>query len=189
MLVTFVIRYLAMLNAARHHEAPRTDRNGFSLVELMVVVMVIMVIVAIAVPSFVQAKMKANEASAVNSIHVIETAQVLYSQTYPEVGFAKALADLGTRGTDCKSPDSTHACLVADDNLVSGFKSGYMFELLSDGRTPSQAYTLNATPQVAGISGSCSFSGSQGGDIMVSFPGTGAVSRLSVGGGTGGCGR
>jgi hypothetical protein len=62
-----------------------------------------------------------------------------------------------------------------------------MFDLVSDGQTPSQSYTLNAMPQVTGVSGSCSFS-TQGGDITVSSPGGGAVSRLSMGG-SGGCGR
>ncbi len=178
-----------MLRTALHPVKPRARRNyGFSLVELMVVVMVILVIAAIAVPSFVQARMKANEASAVSSMHAIETAQILYEQSYPEMGFAKHLIDLGSQGGDCKSPDPTHACLILDENLTSGFKSGYMFDLVSDGQTPSLSYTLNAMPQVAGVSGGCSFS-TQGGEVMVSSAaGGGSVSRLSMGNSSG-CGR
>ncbi len=189
MLVTFVTRYLApMPQTAVHTVKPKACLNyGFSLVELMVVVMVILVIAAIAVPSFVQAKMKANEASAVSSIHNIETAQILYAQNYPQMGFAKHLADLGSRDRACTSPDAAHACLILDENLTGGFKSGYTFELVSDDQTPSQSYTVNAVPQVAGVSGSCSFSGGQGGEITVFFPGA-PVSRLSVGS-SGGCGH
>ena len=81
----------------------RPQSPGFSLVELLVVVMVILVITAIAIPSFVQARMKANEASAVSSMHTIQTAEFMYSESYPDHGYAKRLADMGANGSDCKN--------------------------------------------------------------------------------------
>jgi len=41
----------------------RTTDMGFSLIELLIVVAVILIIVAIAIPNFIQSKIRANEAS------------------------------------------------------------------------------------------------------------------------------
>jgi type IV pilus assembly protein PilA len=161
-----------------------SSRNsGFSLVEALVVVMVILVIAAIAIPSFVQAKMKANEASAISSMRTIRTAQILYEQTYPEIGFASSLADLGTRGTNCESPGPKNACIIMDDALASGVKGGYVFDLVSDGLKPSYSYTLNGTPASDGVSGRCSFTSDQGGEIAFSVPGAAIPTRYSLGNG------
>jgi len=165
---------------------------GFTLVEALVVVMVILVIAAIAIPSFVQARMKANEASAVSSMHTIQMDQILYSQAYPDVGYAKRLIDMGARNGNCSSPTSSNACLLMDDSLVSGFKDGYSFQLVSDGHNPSLAYTLTAIPDVGGVSGRCAFSSDQGGVINFTAPGAAQAGRFALGsggGGGGGCGR
>jgi prepilin-type N-terminal cleavage/methylation domain-containing protein len=173
---------MAVVGTNRTISAPSRN-SGFSLVEALVVVMVILVIAAIAIPSFVQAKMKANEASAISSMHTIRVAQILYAQTYPDIGFASSLADLGTRGTNCESPGPKNACIIMDDALASGTKSGYVFDLVSDGRNPSLNYSLNGNPESAGISGRCSFATDQSGEIAVVSNGTGA-SRYSLGNGT-----
>lgn len=162
--------------------------SGFSLVEALVVVMIILVIAAIAIPSFVQARMKANEASAVNSIHTIDMAEVMYSQTYPDVGYAKALPDMGTGGTDCTSPSSAHACLIMDNSLANGFKSGYVFQLNSDGQRPSLGYSLTGAPEMGGISGRCAFGSNQSGEIKIIANGSSGSSTFSLGG-SGTCDR
>ena len=166
----------------------QTQSAGFTLVEALVVVMVILVIAAIAIPRFVQARMRANEASAVSSMHVIETSEILYSESYPDVGYAKALTDMGARNGNCASPTATNACLLMDDSLANGFKSGYLFQLISDGQKPSRSYTLTAVPSVAGVSGRCSFSSDQGGDINFGAPGATQGGRFALGSG-GGCSR
>jgi type II secretory pathway pseudopilin PulG len=158
---------------------------GFTLVEALVVVMVILVIAAISIPRFVQARMKANEASAVNSMHTIQIAEILYSQTYPNVGYAKTLLAMGGRNGNCHSPTSTNACLLMDDSLVNGYKSGYFFQLSSDNQKPSLMYTLSAVPAVAGVSGRCSFNSNQGGEINLNFPGAAQSGRFALGGGSG----
>lgn len=171
-----------------HPERPgRKPVSGFSLVEALVVVMVILVIVAIAIPSFVQARMKANEASAVSSLRVIQTAEVMYSQNYPDVGFSHTLQDLGPHGTDCQSPGPTNACIIMDENLANGYKSGYLFEEVGDSQKPSLGYSLSGNPEVSGISGRCSFGSDQSGDIIATVPGSTMSSRFSIGGGGGGC--
>jgi type II secretory pathway pseudopilin PulG len=190
MLVTIVTDYFCM---RRVHVQPVKTRPdpaaGFTLVEALVVVMVILVIAAIAIPSFVQARMKANEASAVSSMHMIETSEILYSQSYPDLGYAKRLIDMGGVNGNCSSPTATNACLIMDDSLANGYKSGYLFQLISDGQNPSLAYTLTAVPSVAGVSGRCSFSSDQGGAISFNSPGAAQGGRFALGGGGGGCGR
>jgi len=172
-----------------HPDTRETKRvSGFSLVEALVVVMVILVIVAIAIPSFVQARMKANEASAVSSMRVIESAEVMYSQNYPDIGFSHSLQDLGAHGTDCQSPGPTHACIIMDENLANGYKSGYFFEEVGDSQKPSLGYSVSSSPEVSGISGRCSFGSNQSGEITATMPGSTVSSRFSIGGG-GGCDR
>lgn len=137
----------------------------------MVVVMVIMVIAAIAVPSLLHARMRANEAAAVASMRTIQTAQTMYSLLYPEVGYSPSLAWLGTNGSDCENTGPHNSCLIHDDVLTSGIKSGYVFEITGDGRTPTATYTVSANPISAGISGRCGFSSGQSGEIGVTSQG------------------
>src|ERR1700722_9076482 len=60
---------------------PRASGRGFSLIELLIVVAVILIIAAIAIPNYIQSKLRANEASAVQNLRNISTAEALYSST------------------------------------------------------------------------------------------------------------
>jgi type IV pilus assembly protein PilA len=107
-------------------------QKGFSLIELLIVVAIILIIAAIAIPNLLRARMAANEASAVASIRTINTAEVTYQTTYPTVGFATALVNLGgALGAACV-PSSTTACvldsvLANNGNPAGSGKSGYKF--------------------------------------------------------------
>ena len=57
-------------------------QKGFTLIELLIVLTIILVIAGIAIPSLIQVKINANEASAVASIRAIQTAQTSYYATY-----------------------------------------------------------------------------------------------------------
>lgn len=144
-------------------------QKGFSLIELLIVVAIILIISAIAIPNYLRSRIQANEASAVASVRVINTAAVAYSSTYPDIGYPAALANLGGASPCTALP--TSACLL-DQLLSAGTKSGYSFVWVSDAATPSVAYTVNATPLVVGASGQRMFCSDQTG--IIHFDPTGA---------------
>ena len=152
-------------------------QTGFSLIELLIVVAIILVISAIAIPSYLRSRMQANEASAVASLRVINTAAVTYSSTYPDVGFPATLGNLG--GAPPCASSSTTSCLI-DENLSAGTKSGYTFAWSGDGMTPSVAYTLTATPAVVGSSGQRMFCSDQTAIIHFDPSGAGCTNASDV---------
>ena len=149
------------------------NRNGFSLIELLLVVTVILIISAIAVPNFLRSRQRANEASAVASIRVINTASVTYSMTYPNLGYPASLATLGGANPCTASP--AQACLI-DDLIAQGVKSGYSFIWTGDGATPSVTYLITGTPQVVGSTGQRMFCTDQTGVIRYDPTGSGCTS-------------
>ena len=60
----------------------KRSQKGFSLIELLIVVAIILIIAAIAIPNLIKARMQANEASAVASIHALNTAEMSYSSEF-----------------------------------------------------------------------------------------------------------
>jgi prepilin-type N-terminal cleavage/methylation domain-containing protein len=70
--------------------------QGFSLIELLIVVAIIAIIAAIAVPSMLTARMAANEAGAVQSLRTYGSAEVAYAAVSNQA-FAN-IADLVTGG-------------------------------------------------------------------------------------------
>jgi type IV pilus assembly protein PilA len=85
--------------------------QGFSLVELLIVIAIIGVIAALAIPGLQRAKRFAQAGSAVQSLRTITTAENLYERRHKV--FA-TLADLAPEGT-------------IDSSLMVGSKSGYSF--------------------------------------------------------------
>jgi len=133
--------------------------NGFSLIELLIVVAIILVIAAIAIPNLLRARISANEASCISSIHAVNTGEITYTTLFPQVGYSANLAQLGPGG-GCISP--ANACII-DGMLSSGTKSGYIFTYVqAAGGPPAPGYTLNADPTSRGITGQRSFYSDQG---------------------------
>ncbi len=147
-------------------------QKGFSLIELLIVVAIILIISAIAIPSYLRSRMQANEASAVGSLRMINTAAVTYSSTYVNVGFPTNMSDMG--GVNPCTATSTSACIL-EDTLAQGTKSGYAFAWVGDGATPSVSYTLTGTPLNVGGSGQRMFCTDQAGVIRFDPSGAGCT--------------
>jgi len=151
-------------------------QQGFSLIELLIVVAIILIISAIAIPSYLRSRMQANEASAVGSLRMINTSAVTYSSTYQDVGFPVNMSDMG--GVNPCTATSTTACIL-ENTIAQGTKSGYSFAWVGDGATPSVAYSLTATPVQVGGSGQRQFCTDQAGVIRYEPSGAGCTAASS----------
>jgi type IV pilus assembly protein PilA len=70
------------------------DEGGFTLVELLLVILIIGVLAAIAIPSFLQQKSKADDAGAKAQVHTAETAAEAYSTEHNGSYLAMSLGAL-----------------------------------------------------------------------------------------------
>jgi type IV pilus assembly protein PilA len=137
----------------------RKRQQGFSLIELLIVVAIILVISAIAIPNLMSARMAANESSASGSIRSINTGEVSFVLTYPDIGFTD-LASLG--GAQPCTPAANSACLL-DNVLAQGSKEGYTFTVTPG--TPinniNTTYTALGDPSSLNNTGTRSFCSDQ----------------------------
>jgi type IV pilus assembly protein PilA len=162
----FEVRWLTM----------RKPQEGFSLVELLIVVTIILIVAAIAVPNLLRSRIAANESSAVSAIRTINTAETTYQSTWGS-GFAATLANLGGPAP-CLVASAAAACIT--DPLLSNppfTKSGYIFA--AAGTMPLagvlNGFEVNATPatvQVTGVRGYCA---NQTGLIQFITPGNAPI--------------
>jgi prepilin-type N-terminal cleavage/methylation domain-containing protein len=152
------------------------NQKGFSLIELLLVVAVILIIAAIAIPSFLHSRMRANEASTVASLRLMLSSAVTYSNSYPDLGYPANLTNLG--GASPCTPSPAQACLI-DDSLAVGTKDGYSFVWTGDGLVPSFGFFITATPLFVGSSGQNMYCTDQTGVIRADRSGSGCTNISS----------
>ncbi len=124
------------------------NRRGFTLIELIIVCAIIAILGGIAVAEMNQQLMMAHETAATQEIKTIHTAEAQY---YAQFGkYASDLVALGPRGA---RPIGAEAAGLIPENLASGKKSGFVFEV---GPT-AEGYAVIAVPEKFGKSGRRSF--------------------------------
>jgi type IV pilus assembly protein PilA len=153
-----------------NHDPTRTALpNGFTLMELLIVMAIIAILMLIAIPTVGSLTKRANDLSAVQSIRAIQQAEIQYSSNYPSNGFACTLPALGG-DPNSGAPSATGAQILQGD-LTSGFKSGYIFTIACKDKVTVNSidrynsYAVTAVPQTVGKTGDRAFCSDQSGAI------------------------
>ena len=152
-------------------------QKGFSLIELLIVVAIILIIAAIAIPNLLKSKMAANESSAVGSMRTINTAQVTYAASCPNIGYSASLAELNT-GAICAGGTG-----IIDNVLSTVTKSGYTFTYTPGAAAANgvvSTYTNVAVPLNVGVTGQRGFFSDQSGVIRYSLSGAAPTNASSA---------
>ncbi|HWG19040.1 MAG TPA: prepilin-type N-terminal cleavage/methylation domain-containing protein [Terracidiphilus sp.] len=147
----------------------RARANGFTLMELLIVMAIIAILMLIAIPTMGNMTRYANETSAQQSIRAINMAQTQYTSTFPSNGYACTLTALG--GDSHSGPPTPTNAEMLQQDLASGIKSGYQFTIskcvknTANGSDRATGYSVMAQPLTVGKSGNRTFCSDETGQI------------------------
>ena len=143
--------------------------NGFTLMELLIVIAIILILMLMAIPTFGTLKKRADDLSAINSIQKINQAEIQYESTYPANGYTCTLSALG--GDPSSGPPSPTSAQILQGDVTSGFKSGYKFtigncsKVTQNGTDRITGYQVTAVPETVGKTGDRGFCSDESGQI------------------------
>ncbi|MCM8812006.1 MAG: type II secretion system GspH family protein [Candidatus Omnitrophica bacterium] len=134
-------------------------RNGFTLVEILLVMGIIAMLAALAFPGFARARVTANEMVSISTCRTLSSALESYRSAQTPPTYPDEMSFLG---------DVVPAYL--DETLVDGTRRGYIFEyeFINENQ-----YELVATPEISGVTGVREFYVDETGIIRVGTDDTG----------------
>ena len=150
-------------------KANQQQPNGFTLMELLIVIAIILILMLMAIPTIGSLKKQANETSAKQSLRAIMQAQMQYESAYPSSGYACSLTALG--GDPKSGAPTPAAAQLLQGDLTSGIKSGYIFTIGSctkvnlNGTDRITGYQITAVPETVGKTGDNGFCSDEFGTI------------------------
>ena len=156
-------------SSRRQSASHRVTANGFTLMELLIVMAIIAILMLIAIPTMGNMRRYADELSAQQSVRAINMAQNQFNSTYPSSGYACNLTTLG--GDPHAGPPTPTNAEVLQPDLATGIKSGYQFAIsgctknTASGSDRVTGYTVLAQPLTVGKTGNRTFCSDETGEI------------------------
>jgi len=157
------------LSNGRRGVQDRRQPNGFTLMELLIVIAIILILMLMAIPTIGGLKKQANETSAIQSLRAIQQAQMQFESNFPTSGYACSLTALG--GDPKSGAPSPAAAQLLQGDLTSGIKSGYIFAISNctkvnlNGTDRITGYQVSAIPETVGKTGDRGFCSDEFGTI------------------------